>query len=1096
MYGAADEGGVTLQLRDVDDLDSKSSLASVLAQLQEEDAAALSISYTDDSLANVLLDSNFPSSIPSTVGASIDTSTLDLFDSENAQDLTLSPQTFTSSTEAFINNNSDCLTDSAEDSTGASDASRLVVIKSRPKASSPNRQGPQQCQVCGKVFGNASALAKHRLTHSDERKYVCSMCTKAFKRQDHLNGHMLTHRSKKPYECKADGCGKSYCDARSLRRHTENHHSCSNSSTPTSPDAQSSFSSCIQFAPPPPTPPPASTPPLTPLSPSAPVNAPPPPLKAPSQLQQLLASEPISSSSIKSISVSDLDPKPAVSSASASSTPSSGSSSADNSTSTTPPSKTDPKPVECNLCHRSFKNFPALNGHMRLHGGYFKKDSDCKKSEKRESSGPPLQTASISVRALIEEKIIQKRNTNPALSLQNQTNVSTSSSESVKFISSTQSSISKSSQSNDKGSSSFIISVAPSQQDQTQATQKAWKTNFTPLVLTSPKEKSAKDQSSSSNAQNRKLKRESSDPSSPRDPPKLIKLPEKNLIRIKNGSLPQFTSNGGVSELANADGFSHKTFLLQDINSFQQQLNNATPQETISNTIPDSKNNNHQNKEIQSLLKTILPVSLSDLLFQSNPTKKSDVVSPASSCSTINQTVNSMTISASESSAVSVPSMNSMTIHAPTVVRPGLQQNPAQVVTVDSLQNVVCFPPSSVPTPLSSSSITVPLSSIIAPFSNQSLQSQLMTNSDDPLLSSCPKDFSSRKRFDLQTLKLLSNGKMDILSSNAQNLAEVLLNCNCEVKFIQVGSSFKSIKDLTKTSAVVVKTENATSQEIKTEDAKVGTRDVKLCSLLDGTSSIFNGNQQSLDSPLPSPTNKSPFTYTPYPILNSALNGTRVYSHSSPWPNLRHKGGSNGQIEAEKPAMTPHINVGFQFQAEVPPVELIPDKFSDKDAFDVLLWDPYINEIISNKELDMFLEFACCACIQGGGRNKECALHILYLCHGNIQEAMLKLMQPTASLFSCYPFMTQIKYPDDERWTSFEIDLFHRAITLHKKDFPAVSKLVGSKSVKQCIQFYYMWKKSCAQEYRKLKLESHKNGNSENDVVEIKVEPETLHVVL
>lgn len=35
---------------------------------------------------------------------------------------------------------------------------------------------------------------------------------------------MLTHRHKKPFECKADGCGKSYCDARSLRRHTENHH--------------------------------------------------------------------------------------------------------------------------------------------------------------------------------------------------------------------------------------------------------------------------------------------------------------------------------------------------------------------------------------------------------------------------------------------------------------------------------------------------------------------------------------------------------------------------------------------------------------------------------------------------------------------------------------------------------------------------------------------------------------------------------------------------------------------------------------------------------------------------------------------------------
>lgn len=34
----------------------------------------------------------------------------------------------------------------------------------------------------------------------------------------------MTHSSKKPYECKFIGCDKSYCDARSLRRHLENHH--------------------------------------------------------------------------------------------------------------------------------------------------------------------------------------------------------------------------------------------------------------------------------------------------------------------------------------------------------------------------------------------------------------------------------------------------------------------------------------------------------------------------------------------------------------------------------------------------------------------------------------------------------------------------------------------------------------------------------------------------------------------------------------------------------------------------------------------------------------------------------------------------------
>lgn len=71
--------------------------------------------------------------------------------------------------------------------------------------------------------------------------------------------------------------------------------------------------------------------------------------------------------------------------------------------------KGDHGPVECNLCHRKFKNVPALNGHMRLHGGYFKKDTESKKCDKKETPGPPLQTASVGIRALIEEKIINKR---------------------------------------------------------------------------------------------------------------------------------------------------------------------------------------------------------------------------------------------------------------------------------------------------------------------------------------------------------------------------------------------------------------------------------------------------------------------------------------------------------------------------------------------------------------------------------------------------------------------------------------------------------------------------------------------------------------
>lgn len=46
-------------------------------------------------------------------------------------------------------------------------------------------------------------------------------------------------------------------------------------------------------------------------------------------------------------------------------------------------------------------------------------ETDSKKWEKKEASGPPLQTASMSVRALIEEKIIQKRTTKPISTAQN-----------------------------------------------------------------------------------------------------------------------------------------------------------------------------------------------------------------------------------------------------------------------------------------------------------------------------------------------------------------------------------------------------------------------------------------------------------------------------------------------------------------------------------------------------------------------------------------------------------------------------------------------------------------------------------------------------
>ena len=40
----------------------------------------------------------------------------------------------------------------------------------------------------------------------------------------HRHGHMLTHEEDKPHKCRIPNCKRTYCDARSLKRHIENAH--------------------------------------------------------------------------------------------------------------------------------------------------------------------------------------------------------------------------------------------------------------------------------------------------------------------------------------------------------------------------------------------------------------------------------------------------------------------------------------------------------------------------------------------------------------------------------------------------------------------------------------------------------------------------------------------------------------------------------------------------------------------------------------------------------------------------------------------------------------------------------------------------------
>lgn len=264
----------------------------------------------------------------------------------------------------------------------------------------------QICSICSKAFSNASALAKHRLTHSEERRYQCNICSKAFKRQDHLNGHLLTHRSTKPFACMAEGCGKSYCDARSLRRHKENHHSnlkevsngpntLNNQENKTSVSTlkQSEYvgsgsteENSVEHVSPGPV---VKTKGLSPkqfqlieqLIRDSKASS----TKAAATLKPSISASSDTPSSAKheaSITASTIAAKAlaAVQSkafqltamgAVASATPI-----GEHAQTNPPPVPLPDKPVECAICQRKFKNIPALNGHMRLHGGYYKKDAD------------------------------------------------------------------------------------------------------------------------------------------------------------------------------------------------------------------------------------------------------------------------------------------------------------------------------------------------------------------------------------------------------------------------------------------------------------------------------------------------------------------------------------------------------------------------------------------------------------------------------------------------------------------------------------------------------------------------------------------------
>ncbi|XP_072545691.1 uncharacterized protein mideasb [Salminus brasiliensis] len=164
--------------------------------------------------------------------------------------------------------------------------------------------------------------------------------------------------------------------------------------------------------------------------------------------------------------------------------------------------------------------------------------------------------------------------------------------------------------------------------------------------------------------------------------------------------------------------------------------------------------------------------------------------------------------------------------------------------------------------------------------------------------------------------------------------------------------------------------------------------------------------------------------------------------------------------EATPVSIEPRINIGQRYQAEVP--ELRERSAAKLDPHKAeLVWAP-LPELESKgqqqERVDDLMHLACSSVLCGGGTNQELAMHCLYECKGDIMGALALLLLKNPIFPKSHP-LADYHYSGSDSWTAEERRCFNKGISSYKKDFFMVQKMVSSKTVAQCVEFYYTYKK-------------------------------------
>ncbi|XP_068569611.1 uncharacterized protein [Cebidichthys violaceus] len=225
-----------------------------------------------------------------------------------------------------------------------------------------------------------------------------------------------------------------------------------------------------------------------------------------------------------------------------------------------------------------------------------------------------------------------------------------------------------------------------------------------------------------------------------------------------------------------------------------------------------------------------------------------------------------------------------------------------------------------------------------------------------------------------------------------------------------------------------------------TQNVKIEQTNLNQSQLQQQASPIFTGTP--FPSILHSSRGQKRGRYTPQPLLDPVRRGTGLYSSISSLNRREEE--TTGGAEEEECVVLPYVNVGHDFQAELPPCFVdvegsrvrSPEEGSPREQ---LLWKPWdkLEEATNlQDQVELLLSMCSSSCVPGGGSNTELTLHCLHYCQGNTM-ATLDLL-----LFSQPSPTGDYHYSGSDCWTDSEKSVFSATLGTYGKDFSLIHKMM------------------------------------------------------